>query len=85
MFGCHQYEEGEEEEAMAITTGSCIQNDWRQPMITYLQLGKLPDDVQKKIDIRRRAPRFVYDNPTGPDHQYTSTIHFLGGLSGRFC
>ncbi|GAA0165538.1 hypothetical protein LIER_20919 [Lithospermum erythrorhizon] len=33
-------------------------------MIDYLQRGKLPDDVRKKIDIRRRAPRFVYFNDT---------------------
>ncbi|GAA0144621.1 hypothetical protein LIER_05018 [Lithospermum erythrorhizon] len=33
-------------------------------MIDYLQHGKLPDDVHKKIDIRRRAPQFVYFNAT---------------------
>ncbi|GAA0144479.1 hypothetical protein LIER_04913 [Lithospermum erythrorhizon] len=39
-------------------------DDWRQPIIDYLQHGKLPDDVHKKIDIRQRASRFVYFNDT---------------------
>ncbi|GAA0149120.1 hypothetical protein LIER_08379 [Lithospermum erythrorhizon] len=64
MFMPHEYEEREIEAAVAITTGSGIHSDWRQPMIDYLQHGKLPDDVHKKIDIRRRVPLFVYFNDT---------------------
>ncbi|GAA0142310.1 hypothetical protein LIER_03241 [Lithospermum erythrorhizon] len=64
LFIPHEYEEGETETTMAIVTGTGSHDDWRQPIIDYLQQGKLPDDVRKKIDIRRRAPRFIYFNDT---------------------
>ncbi|KAL6291692.1 hypothetical protein ACE6H2_009202 [Prunus campanulata] len=38
--------------------------DWRQSMIDFLQHGKLPTDPRKRIDIRRRANRFLYLNDT---------------------
>ncbi|GAA0162259.1 hypothetical protein LIER_18388 [Lithospermum erythrorhizon] len=48
MFVPHEYKAGEKEEAITITMGLIIQNDWRQPKIDYLQQGKLPDDARKK-------------------------------------
>nr|XP_027124252.1 uncharacterized protein LOC113740942 [Coffea arabica] len=33
--------------------------DWRH-LIDYLNHGKLPEDPKKRVDIRRRAPRFIY-------------------------
>ncbi|KMT17273.1 hypothetical protein BVRB_2g039730 [Beta vulgaris subsp. vulgaris] len=35
-------------------------NDWRQPLIDYLEHRKLPSDPKHKMKIRRRAPRFIY-------------------------
>ncbi|XP_068312434.1 uncharacterized protein [Pyrus communis] len=34
--------------------------EWRQPLIDYLEHGKLPDDPKHRSKIRRRAPRFLY-------------------------
>nr|XP_027093723.1 protein NYNRIN-like [Coffea arabica] len=34
--------------------------DWRHLIIDYLNHGKLPEDPKKRVDIRRRAPRFIY-------------------------
>ncbi|KAI5338076.1 hypothetical protein L3X38_017347 [Prunus dulcis] len=38
--------------------------DWRHPIIEYLLLGKLPNDSNKKAEVRRRATRFLYLNDT---------------------
>uniref|UniRef100_A0A2N9HVR6 Uncharacterized protein n=1 Tax=Fagus sylvatica TaxID=28930 RepID=A0A2N9HVR6_FAGSY len=38
--------------------------DWRQPLIDYLEHGKLPDDSRHKTEVRRRAPRFIYYKDT---------------------
>ncbi|XP_020412323.1 uncharacterized protein LOC109947171 [Prunus persica] len=35
-------------------------DDWRQPLIDYLEHGKLPDDSRHRSDVRRWAPRFIY-------------------------
>ncbi|KAI5349399.1 hypothetical protein L3X38_002286 [Prunus dulcis] len=35
-------------------------DDWRQPLIDYLEHGKLPDDSRHRSEVRRRAPRFIY-------------------------
>ena len=35
-------------------------DDWRGPIIDYLEHGKLLDDLRHKTEIRRRAPRFIY-------------------------
>ncbi|XP_021301215.1 uncharacterized protein LOC110429449 [Herrania umbratica] len=34
--------------------------DWRQPLINYLQHGKFSNDPRYKTEIKRRAPRFIY-------------------------
>jgi len=38
--------------------------DWRQPIIEYLEHGKLPRDTRHKTEIQRRAPSFLYYNRT---------------------
>lgn len=38
--------------------------DWRQPLIDYLQHGVLPLDPRSKVDVRKRALRFVFLNDT---------------------
>ncbi|GAA0138813.1 hypothetical protein LIER_00485 [Lithospermum erythrorhizon] len=63
LFKAQEYEEGGEE-SMAITTTSGATAHWRQPLIDYLQHGRLPEDPQKNLDVRRRAPRFLYYNST---------------------
>ncbi|XP_070677878.1 uncharacterized protein [Malus domestica] len=34
--------------------------DWRQPLIDYLEYGKLPDDPRHRSEIHQRAPCFLY-------------------------
>ncbi|KAM1692465.1 hypothetical protein ACFX2K_032071 [Malus domestica] len=38
--------------------------EWRQPLIDYLEHGKLPDDHRHRSEIRRRAPHFLYYKET---------------------
>ncbi|XP_070682449.1 uncharacterized protein [Malus domestica] len=38
--------------------------EWRQPLIDYLEYGKLPNDPRHRSEIRRRAPRFLYYKET---------------------
>ncbi|XP_058202996.1 uncharacterized protein LOC131317464 [Rhododendron vialii] len=52
------------EEANAITVMPIKDNDWRQPLIDYLQHGKLPNDRRHRAEIRRRAPRFIFFKDT---------------------
>ncbi|CAL8084296.1 unnamed protein product [Prunus armeniaca] len=35
-------------------------DDWRQPLIDYLEHGKLPDDSRHRSKVWHRAPRFIY-------------------------
>ncbi|KMT11045.1 hypothetical protein BVRB_5g111360 [Beta vulgaris subsp. vulgaris] len=53
-------EDGIEEGANAVSVYEVNVNDWRQPLIDYLEHGKLPSDPKHKTEIRRRAPRFIY-------------------------
>ncbi|GKV04930.1 hypothetical protein SLEP1_g17015 [Rubroshorea leprosula] len=50
------------EDAESNVVSVCVieKEDWRQPIINYLEHGKLPDDPRPKSTIRRRALRFVY-------------------------
>ncbi|KAM1514561.1 hypothetical protein ACFX10_013760 [Malus domestica] len=34
--------------------------EWRQPLISYLEHGILPDDPKHRSEVRRRAHRFLY-------------------------
>ncbi|XP_058220656.1 uncharacterized protein LOC131330914 [Rhododendron vialii] len=52
------------EEANAIIVVPIEDNDWRQPLINYLQRGKLPNDHRHRAEIRRRAPRFIFFKDT---------------------
>ena len=38
--------------------------DWRQPLIDYLEHGKLPDELRHRTKIRHRTPRFIYYKET---------------------
>ncbi|XP_070002293.1 uncharacterized protein [Nicotiana sylvestris] len=36
------------------------EEDWRQPLIEYLEHGKLPEDPRQRTNIKRKAPRFIF-------------------------
>ncbi|XP_070013470.1 uncharacterized protein [Nicotiana sylvestris] len=53
----------EEEESKVEHIASVLEveiEDWRQSLIDYLCYGILPENPQRKTEIRRRAPRFLY-------------------------
>ncbi|XP_074290174.1 uncharacterized protein LOC141616909 [Silene latifolia] len=54
----------EEEENVDTTNMICVytvdEDDWRQPIIDFLDHQKLPDDPRHKVEIRRRAPKFIH-------------------------
>ncbi|XP_074291014.1 uncharacterized protein LOC141617755 [Silene latifolia] len=54
--------EGEEiaESSNMISVYQVDNDDWRQPIIDFLEHQKLPDDPRHKVEIRRRALRFIY-------------------------
>ncbi|XP_062103524.1 uncharacterized protein LOC133814600 [Humulus lupulus] len=39
-------------------------NDWCQPIINYIQKGVLSEDLKRRMDVKRRALRFVFLNDT---------------------
>ena len=57
-------EEEEEEQANIISVCLVEKEDWWQAIIEYLQHGRLPDDIRHKIEVRRRAARFIYYKDT---------------------
>ena len=44
----------------AISISIVEDENWRQPLIDYLEHGKLPEDPHHKTEVRRRAPRFIH-------------------------
>ncbi|XP_071917090.1 uncharacterized protein [Coffea arabica] len=57
-------DDGGEENAYHIFVHEIETEDWRHLIIDYLNHGKLPEDPKKRVDIRRRAPRFIYYKET---------------------
>ncbi|XP_031106342.1 uncharacterized protein LOC116010995 [Ipomoea triloba] len=60
-------EDGSVDETVELPTASVYdigQDDLRQPLIDYFTDGKLPEDPRKRVDIKRRAPRFIHYNET---------------------
>ncbi|XP_019176554.1 PREDICTED: uncharacterized protein LOC109171913 [Ipomoea nil] len=60
-------EDGSVDETVELHTASVYdigKDDWRQPLIDYLTDGKLPEDPRKRVDIKRRTPRFIYYKET---------------------
>ncbi|XP_071912457.1 uncharacterized protein [Coffea arabica] len=53
-------DDGEEENTYHIFVHEIEKEDWRHLIVDYLNHGKLPEDSKKRVDIRRRAPRFIY-------------------------
>ncbi|KAL0533123.1 hypothetical protein IC582_030338 [Cucumis melo] len=52
------------EEAGVISVYAIDEEDWRQPIIDYLEHGKLPTDPRHRAEIRRRVARFIYYKDT---------------------
>ncbi|XP_074298269.1 uncharacterized protein LOC141629111 [Silene latifolia] len=54
----------EGEENIDTTNMICVytadEDDWRQPIIDFLDHQKLPDDPRHKVEIRRHAPNFIH-------------------------
>ncbi|KAA0062772.1 uncharacterized protein E5676_scaffold87G00330 [Cucumis melo var. makuwa] len=48
------------QEANVMTSHFLDEEDWRQPIIEYLEHGKLPKDSHHKTEVRRRAAHFIY-------------------------
>ena len=44
----------------AISISIVEDKDWCQPLIDYLEHGKLPKDPYHKTEVRRRATRFIH-------------------------
>ncbi|KAG5550486.1 hypothetical protein RHGRI_015453 [Rhododendron griersonianum] len=57
-------EDNGEREVNVVSVLGIEREDWRQPLIDYLQHGKLPDDPHRRADVKRRAPRFIYYKDT---------------------
>ncbi|XP_019155100.1 PREDICTED: uncharacterized protein LOC109151963 [Ipomoea nil] len=60
-------EDGSVDETVELPTASVYdigKDDWRQSLMDYLADGKLPEDSCKRVDIKRRAPRFIYYKET---------------------
>ncbi|XP_027086502.2 uncharacterized protein [Coffea arabica] len=53
-------DDGEGENIYHIFVHEIEKEDWRHLIVDYLNHGKLPEDPKKRVDIRRRAPRFIY-------------------------
>ena len=51
--------EDSEEDVNMICMLEIDTEDWRQPIIEYLEHGKLPSDPRHKTEMQRRAPSFL--------------------------
>ena len=49
-----------EEDVNIISVFEIDREDWRQPLIDYIENGKLLNDTRHRTEIRSRAPLFVY-------------------------
>ncbi|XP_015166558.1 uncharacterized protein [Solanum tuberosum] len=47
-----------------VAVYEAAKEDWGQPIIDYMCYGILPEDLRRRTDIRRRAPRFLYYKDT---------------------
>ncbi|XP_060217193.1 uncharacterized protein LOC132644609 [Lycium barbarum] len=47
-----------------VAVSEAAKEDWRQSIADYLIYGILPEDLRKRTEIRRRAPRFLYYKDT---------------------
>ncbi|XP_049397385.1 uncharacterized protein LOC125861563 [Solanum stenotomum] len=48
------------DESHHISVRVVEEEDWRKPLVEYLEHGRLPEDPRIRADIKRRAPRFIF-------------------------
>ena len=48
------------EEVKTVSVYEVDEEDWHQPLIDYLEHGRLPSELRHKTEIQRRASRFLY-------------------------
>ncbi|GAA0143974.1 hypothetical protein LIER_04534 [Lithospermum erythrorhizon] len=58
------YESSGEDKTLVVGVSESDEEYWRQPLIDYLQYGKLPYENSNKTDVRRWTPHFVYYKET---------------------
>ena len=58
------FDKDEEIEANVVSILEIDEKDWRQPLIDYLQHGKLPSNLRHKAEVKHRAPCFIYFKDT---------------------
>ena len=49
-----------ESKTNAISISIVEDEDWHQPLIDYLEHGKLPEDPHHKTEVRQKAPYFIH-------------------------
>ena len=68
----------EDIEANVVLVLEIDEEDWHQPLIDYLQHGKLPSDPRHKTEVKHRAPRFIYFKGTHYKHFFDEVfLHCL--------
>ncbi|KAK2996034.1 hypothetical protein RJ640_002194 [Escallonia rubra] len=60
----NKFDSVELEHADAISVRVVEAEDWRQPLIDYLEHGRLTEDIRHKVEIQRREPRFIHYKDT---------------------
>ncbi|XP_075665479.1 uncharacterized protein LOC142635160 [Castanea sativa] len=62
VFNCWvlSYMEEYVSETNAISISIVEDEDWPQPLIDYLEHGKLPEDPRHRTEVRQRAPRSIH-------------------------
>ncbi|XP_062081027.1 uncharacterized protein LOC133785828 [Humulus lupulus] len=49
-------------------------NDWRQPIINYIQKGVWPEDLKIRVEVKRRSLQFVFLNDTLYKHSFDGML-----------
>ena len=62
--------EGDDTESNVVSVLVIEKKNWRQPLIDYLEHGKLPNDPRHKTEVKRRAPLFIYFKGTLYRHSF---------------
>ncbi|XP_073152772.1 uncharacterized protein [Henckelia pumila] len=57
-------DEEKEDDNYTIEVFEIKKEDWRQAFVDYLKYEKFPNDPRQRVDIRRRATRFIYYKDT---------------------
>ena len=57
------------------------EEDWRLPLIEYIREGVLPENVKERESIRRRAPKFFYNEETKVIYRRSFDVLLLRCLS----